>query len=173
MSAPVDLLLRALLPSAPPTTHRPAGPAPAAGTDPTSFATLLHRAQAGQIITGREVTVHPTAGVELTPEQLGRVGIAADRAEAAGASRALVLIDGRALVVDIGLRQVVRQASFDDQHVLTGIDAVVQAPHPASPDADAPVPLPLPGHGQSPPPALLHALQPTAGAHSPAPARRR
>src|SRR4051812_18153381 len=93
------------------------GPAPAqplrgdqiAGAD---FGTLLQKAREGGLASGREVTIARGAGVSLTPEQLSQLSVAADRAEAQGATRALVMIDGKAIRLDVAMREVTGAADL-------------------------------------------------------------
>ncbi len=76
---------------------------------------------------GLPVSISAGAGVELSSEQLQRVAMAADKAQAQGASRALVMIDGHALQVDIGTRQITGKVDLNSTDVLSGIDTVVWA----------------------------------------------
>ena len=131
MSTGANELLRALGGGMRPAALRPAGAAPmGAPSSPgaVGFAELLSMARAGQVSSNLPVTVAKGADVNLSDEQLRRVGVAMDRAEAAGATRALVLIDGVALRVDVGVRQITGQASLDPGMALSGIDGVVAAP---------------------------------------------
>ncbi|MBY0113919.1 MAG: hypothetical protein K2Y21_13965 [Phycisphaerales bacterium] len=92
-----------------------------------SFADLLSKESAGQLSTGRPVSIHPGCDVQLSEDQMHRLGVAMDRAEASGAQRALVMIDGMAVKVDVGVRQVVGKVDLQATPVLGEIDAVVQA----------------------------------------------
>lgn len=98
----------------------------------SGFAELLAKAREGEISSGLPVTLAPGAEVELTESQLARVAKAADRAEAQGATRALLLIDGVALTLDVGVRQVTGSVDMNTGMV-TGIDAVLSAPPEATP----------------------------------------
>lgn len=104
-----------------------------------SFADLLTREASGQLTTGRPVSIHPDCDVQLSEDQMQRLGVAIDRAEASGAQRALVMIDGMAMKVDIGIRQIVGKVDLQSTPVLGEIDAVVQAD--ANAFADQPKPL--------------------------------
>lgn len=119
------------------------------------FQAMLDRARQGEVESGLPVTIDDRAGVTLTDDQLRRLAVAADRAEAQGATRALVLIDGMALRLDVGLREVTGVAELKGNAPLTGIDAVISVPGPegsgaagsdaAGPSGDAgPRVLPLP-----------------------------
>src|SRR5688572_29762289 len=83
----------------------PEGPVESAG-----FAELLAKAKSGAIHSGLPVEIDAGAGVALTGEQAARLERAADRAEAAGIQRALVFLDGMALVLDVKTRTVVGTA---------------------------------------------------------------
>lgn len=92
---------------------------------PSDFSSMLDLARAGELPTGLPVTIARGAGVELSEDQLARLAQAADRAESAGAVRALALIDGRAVELDVATRQVIREHSLADARVVTGIDSVI------------------------------------------------
>lgn len=113
------------------------------------FAQLLERARRGELESGAGVTVGAGAGVELTGEQLSRLAVAADRAEAEGIHTALAYIDGMALVLDVHTREVRGVAAGG---VMSGIDGVVWAPDGAG---GAP---PAPGPGGVSNASLLEAL---------------
>jgi len=94
------------------------------------FAELLRKAEAGEIGSGRPVSLAPRADVELTDAQLDRLAKAADAAEAAGATRALTLLDGQPLVLDVASRTVQGameslSSRIGDHSVLTGVDAAI------------------------------------------------
>lgn len=91
-----------------------------------SFGDLLARAQGIQ--THRPVSVGREVTANLSAEQLARVAAATDQAEASGAVKALVLIDGQALTIDVQNRQIVSAVSAIVPCVLTGIDTMVIAP---------------------------------------------
>ena len=124
-----------------------------AGAKPSGldFASLLK--QASQSGSGIPITIGKSAGVKLTGEQLSRIGAAADLAESQGATRALVLIDGKALKLDVAVRQITGQAELASGGVLTGIDSVVSVPSDGK--AAAAVPLPRAGFAS---PSLLRLL---------------
>ncbi len=114
------------------------GDAPAAGprlVEGPSFQGMLEQAQAGGLVSGIPMRVSRSAGVDLSPAQLTRLAEAADRAEAAGASRALAVIDGMVLQMDVGQRTITGKADLNATKVLNGVDAVVTV-------ADAPGDIP-------------------------------
>jgi len=93
----------------------------------------------------------------LTEAQLERLGSAADQAEAAGADRAVMIIDGRAMVMDVPQRVIETEisaqsgASSDGEGratVFNHVDAAVYVP--GEDDASAAAPPPLPGNGLVP-----------------------
>ena len=104
------------------------GTARAGATPGVPFADLLTKAQAGEITSSLPVTVASGAGVSLSDDQLRRLSVAADRAEASGATRPLVLIDGMALHLDVATRQVTGKVDLGPESALSGIDGVVRAP---------------------------------------------
>jgi len=125
MSGLSATMLRSLL------TGRTATPGPngsaASSSAGVDFAAMLSSARSGEVTSTRPVQA--AAGVEkaLTPEQLRRIGVAADRAESAGMTSAVVLIDGQAVKLDVLGRQV--EAVVDPRAVaLTGVDGVLAAP---------------------------------------------
>lgn len=92
------------------------------------FASLLRQARSGAISSGKPVTISESVGVRLSEQQLARLAQAADVAEASGATRALVLMDGMAIKLDVGVRTVLGAGAFDAESVMTGFDAIVRVP---------------------------------------------
>jgi hypothetical protein len=103
-------------------------PAQAHPSGSLDFARLLEQAKAGALASGREVTMARNAGVTLSDEQMKRLSAAADLAESQGATRALVMMDGLALKLDIGMREITGVVDLKRSACLTGIDAVIQVP---------------------------------------------
>jgi hypothetical protein len=128
-----------------------------------SFDQLLQQAQGGGISSGIPVRVAREANLNLSSSQLARLSDAADRAEAAGASRALVMMDGMVLNMDVGLRTITGQADLSSTKVLNGVDAVVTVANQAG---ELPGQVPPPGAGAMNASLLkiLAAQQPGAGA---------
>jgi hypothetical protein len=120
------------------------------------FSKLLEKAQAGEVASGREVSIAKGANVSLSPDQLARIAVAADMAEAKGASSALVMIDGMTLRLDVAMREITGAADLSRGGVLTGIDTVIGIP--GSADQGAKV-LPLPKGAANP--SLLKILAET------------
>ena len=90
------------------------------------FGELLAAAGKGALASGRAVTEEKGSGLTLTDEQRAKLGEAADRAEASGATRALVQVGGSWFKVDLGARTVSAAAEPRAGEVLTGIDAVIR-----------------------------------------------
>lgn len=109
-----------------------------------SFGDLLRAAEEGQISSGAPVTIAKSAGVSLSSAQLGKLATAADRAQAAGADRALVLMDGMAMQLDVATRTITGLAKVAPgtklPQVLTGVDTVITVP---SDEDAAPLAAPL------------------------------
>jgi len=116
---------------------RAGGAGPPARHDAGSldFARLLEQAQSAELASGRPVTLARGVDLTLTEEQLARVAAAADRAEAAGAFTAAVLIDGEALVMDVATRTITGRIDIGAGEAFYGVDTIVSAPpaHEAPP----------------------------------------
>lgn len=99
----------------------PLGKAPLEGAD---FATLLQRVERGETSSKRPVEIAPDAKVELSDDQHAQLSDLIDRAEAAGAARILVQLDGANLLVDVQTRTIERIIEPGAiEPLLTGIDA--------------------------------------------------
>ncbi|MDX2130563.1 MAG: hypothetical protein SFY69_00750 [Planctomycetota bacterium] len=90
-----------------------------------SFGALLEKARAGEVSSSVPVRVAREAKVTLDTAQLSRLSYAADRAESEGVARAVVLIDGMALTMDVPTRTVTGALDTNSTRVRTGFDAVV------------------------------------------------
>lgn len=123
MSVPPAILLNLLSSGVRAVAGR--APAEAAAPGASDFSSMFSKARAGELSTGLPVTIARNTGLELSDDQLARLAPAADRAESAGARRALVLMDGRALEIDVATRQVTREHTLGDARVVTGIDSVI------------------------------------------------
>ncbi len=132
-------------------------PAGSPRADEGAFAELLKRAREGTLASNRPVSVEKSAGVALSEEQLARLSLAADRAEAAGLRTALVLIDDRRLILDVHQRSVVGVAA-PEQGVLDGIDGVIDLADVLTPPPP-PRPLGPPTGLESPAVARLLAMR--------------
>lgn len=121
---------------------RPDGAAGATGRgaaiEGLDFASLLRKAEAGEVSSGRTIEVARGAGVTLSDSQVERLSRAADAAEAAGSTRLLAMMDGKALIVNVVTRTV--EGAFDPagkvgaDAVLTGVDAAMVVPGKADED---------------------------------------
>ena len=100
-----------------------------------SFDELLSRAKAGTLREGEPIRLGADASVELTGDQLERLGEAAAELEKAGAQRAVILLDGMAIEYDVMSRTVLGSVDLDQAGATTGIDAFVRAPAKAGGEA--------------------------------------
>jgi hypothetical protein len=90
-----------------------------------SFEQLLSMASRGQVDSGRQIETVVELEPPLDPAQLERLAAAADQAEAAGSRRALMMIDGRAVVLDVRSRSIVGELNANASQPITGIDAAL------------------------------------------------
>lgn len=93
-----------------------------------SFEELLEQARGGAITTDATVKIAKGLDIKLTPDQLRRASAAADVAEANGASRAMILLDGRAYRMDVSTRTIIGEAQSARAPAMSDVDAVVAAP---------------------------------------------
>ncbi len=108
---------------------RPDSGAPVAPADHDAFTSLLRRARRGELRSARRVVISRRLDLSLSEDQVERLSAAADAAEAAGSRRALALIDGRAVALDVPARTIDHAHDAGDApSVLTDIDAVCIAP---------------------------------------------
>ena len=116
---------------------RVAGPASAAGaalgSGAADFEALLRKAATGSAASGLAVEIDPSADVQLSDDQTQRLSAAADMARSQGFDRALVLLDGQGLVLEVAQRRVVGRVDPAEVGAVGDIDGVVAAP--ASADA--------------------------------------
>lgn len=121
-------LLKLLEPAVRPGATR-ASTAPArAGFEHQSFDQMLAQVARGTVHSGRQIDVACDPAIPLEPSQLERMAVAADQAEAAGAKRALLLIDGRAFVLDVANRTLTTELSNDPATRLQNVDAAILVP---------------------------------------------
>lgn len=135
-------------------------PAP---TGDASFASLLRKAEMGEVSSGREVTVGKGVDLKLDKEQLARLSAVADRAEASGALNLMVMMDGKAMKLDVQSRTITAVSDPASGQVITGVDAVVTVPGSGdAPTAGAPPILPYPRAAGGLNPSLAKAITPAA-----------
>jgi hypothetical protein len=89
-----------------------------------------------------EISVDPGLKTSLSDEDLRAIGMAADQAEAEGMQTALVMLDGRAVTLDVLTRTVTQVQPMQPGLVVGRVDGVVIA------RGDRPVSIPLPGKGE-------------------------
>jgi hypothetical protein len=148
MTIDPNILLRQLEPAIRPAYAGAPSTRPAAPLEHQPFDELLAKASKGLIASGRPVSARFAAGEPFTGQQLARLSAAADLAEAAGAARALLLMDGRGLVLDVPTRTLAAELSADAASRVTGLDAAVFVAGDSA--ASTMVPLKPPG-GVAPP----------------------
>ncbi len=126
MNADPTQLLRQLEPIVRPAYA--AGPAirPQAPLEHQSFDELLALAAQGGLESGRPVSVAFEPTDEITSRQLDRLSAAADVAEAGGARNALLLVDGRGLVLEVASRTL--NAELSESSRFKSLDAAVYIP---------------------------------------------
>ena len=125
--SPTDptLLLKQLEPAVRPAYMGPPASRPTAPLEQQPFDELLASAKAGRLASGRAVST-ADVGEPISPEQLQRLSIAADRAESSGAQRAVLLLDGRALMLDVPTRTI--SAELSALSAMEKIDTAVYVP---------------------------------------------
>lgn len=132
MTSPTDLLKSLAGVHA----SRVCGVSPTSSTQPApppeqSFAALLEQAKAGKFESGVPLRVPSHLGIQLSESQSSRLSKAIDQAEAQGAQRCVVLMDGKGYSVDVATRTVSGAIDASVPGVLDGIDAmVIAAPEP-------------------------------------------
>jgi pimeloyl-ACP methyl ester carboxylesterase len=108
-------------PGGAPAWGRP-GRAPIEGQRFDDLLTLVSR---GEIDSTRPVESRLMDDAALSDEQLARLASAADLAQANGARRAVMFIDGRALLMDVAARNIEDELTAEPSHRLFEIDAAV------------------------------------------------
>jgi len=106
--------------------------------DSAGFGALLERARGGGLSSGKPVAIDPALGVELSRAQLDRLAAAADRAQASGAERAAVVIDGSVYELDVRGRKITGEIRPGPGEVMTGIDALVRIGGEDEPERPSP-----------------------------------
>lgn len=94
------------------------------------FAELLQSARSGSVSSGLPVEIESALDLELNDDQRARLEQAADRATSEGAKRAVVVMDGKALVLDVESRRVIDSKQLDELGAIPNIDAVIGASKP-------------------------------------------
>jgi hypothetical protein len=132
------------------------------GVDASAFADLLSRARSGELASNRAVSVAPDAGVALGPDELAKISLAADRAEAAGIRTALVMVGDQRVLLDVGTRTITG-AARGEGGVYAGVDGVIDLTAGAEAlvsrvSAAGAGPVGLMGAGTASAPGVLRAL---------------
>ncbi|MHC4108684.1 MAG: hypothetical protein ACYSTY_11420 [Planctomycetota bacterium] len=145
MAADSAHLLRRLEPAVRPAFATPPPPPhPQPPLEGQSFDELLALARQGSVPSGRAVQWAADPARPLDEQQLTRLSAAADVAEAAGARRALMLIDGRGVVLDVANRALVAELADDGAARAVKVDAAVGVPDPDHDSEGPPVTPPSP-----------------------------
>lgn len=146
---PIDplQLLRRLEPPVRPGAAPARSGAPGAPIERRGFDDLLSLVARGSLRSERSVTVAGAAHIDppLEAGQLARLASAADEAESAGAHRAVMLIDGRGIVMDVPQRVVEDELGASPTRQRFELDAAVYVmaeDEILEPDHPATLPLP-------------------------------
>ena len=125
--SPIDptFLLKQLEPAIRPAYLGTPPSRPTAPLEQQPFDELLASAKAGRLASGRDVSA-AYEGEPITTEQFQRLAIAADRAESSGAQRAVLLIDGRALMLDVATRTI--SSELTASSAMEKIDTAIYVP---------------------------------------------
>lgn len=146
---------------------RPSAQAAATAT-PTGqsgdFTDALARAEAGTLASNAPIQIAKGLDLKLSQSQLSRLSGVADRAEAMGAARAIVLIDGRALTLDVGTRTITGTADMNSTQVHSDADAVITVAPEGATAPTAPLGPPSAGAAALANPSLLQLIPPTGPA---------
>lgn len=110
------------------------------GVQPGEFTELLRRAREGSLSSSRPVEIESGSGLKLSDDQLARLSLAADRAEAGGLRKALVMIDDQRVILDVHQRTVVGAAGTKSG-ILDGIDGVIDLAGVLNASEAAPAPV--------------------------------
>ncbi|GJQ28171.1 MAG: hypothetical protein HBSAPP03_00550 [Phycisphaerae bacterium] len=118
----------------------------AAGRIARSAARVPDRASAGsgdfaKVLAGEgaiPVRVAPGVDVSLGRDQLARLAVEADKAEARGVGRALVLLDGRVFSFDVATRTITGTVDPAAGGIEAGYDAVIAVPAGGAPETSPP-----------------------------------
>ncbi|HVZ92881.1 MAG TPA: hypothetical protein VG797_00070 [Phycisphaerales bacterium] len=101
---------------------------PGGAIESRGFADLLKSVRDGAISSNRPLSLAKGAEGKLSPDQLNRLSIAADAAEASGSYRLLAVVDGQAVKIDIASRTIESVTSHDPAKVYGDVDSVVFLP---------------------------------------------
>lgn len=147
MTVDATQLLKRLNPAVRPAYGASGGAGAATPIDQQSFDQLLTQASRGGIVSGRQVEVGCDMHPPLDASQLERLTSAADQAEASGSKRALMLIDGRAVVLDVSSRTIEAEVSSQSAASMYSVDSAIRVASDSDSDS---TPLKYPGSGVLP-----------------------
>ena len=122
-------LLRRLEPAVRPSGASPVRRAPGVPIEQRDFDSLLTLVASGDVHSGRPVRCDCELDPPLDDSQWQRLASAADQAEAEGSQRAVMILDGRALVMDVPERVIDTEVSAQPRaNSFTRVDAAVFVP---------------------------------------------
>ncbi len=159
MTADPAQLLRQLEPAVRPAFASGPAARPRTPLEHQRFDELLAQAAQGSVRSGRGVGYAYPVAEQLDDAQTARLATAADLAEASGAQQALMLIDGRGMVLDVPNRLLTGELSAHGSSRLVKIDAAVYVANDDEEGGDAPLVL----SGGIAPPAVARQIE---AAHS-------
>ena len=119
-----------------------------------SFQDLLGRLERGTLRAGEPIRLGSDTKLELSHDQLERLGEAAATLESSGATRAIIMLDGMAIEYDVPSRTVIGETDAAGGKAVTGIDALIHARRAGE---DGPR-ITTPGFGHPSSASLLKAL---------------
>lgn len=157
-------LLKKLEPPVRPTYAKSTSdPASRAALDAAPFADLLTLVADGSLSSERPVSIDFETTDQFDEQQLARLASAADLAESSGAHRALMLIDGRGVVLDVAERRLELELS-GDMSTTVALDAAVYVVETGALDAGS---VPWPGTGLIPPAVATQIERANRAHHAP------
>ncbi len=110
---------------------RPDGASPpkgAAALETVPFEQLMRTVQTGTLHSGRPVEISTDSKVRLEGEQLERLAVVVDAAEAAGTDRVVALLDGEVVSIDVPERRVDGANEELVGRVVTDLDGLIIVP---------------------------------------------
>ena len=158
MTVDASQLLRQLEPAVRPGTAPARLGKPQATLESQSFNELLSLASKGSVHSGRQVDCSCDVNEPLESDQIDRLSAAADRAEASGAQKALMLIDGRGFIMNVAQRSIEAELSVEHQtSIFKNVDTAIYVPA----EGETPQSILGPPGNRIAPPGVLQQLQQT------------
>lgn len=147
---PIDpaQLLKRLEPPVRPGAARGSAALPHPPIEQQNFDQLLTLVAKGDVRSDRPLELAFSPEDQITEEQMDRLASAADLAQRRGARRAVMLIDGRGLVLDVAGRRLEAELAAGEGAMIQGIDTAVYVAGEQEARGGRP---PVPGAGLIPP----------------------